>query len=146
MIQPEINRTFTPRDIAKFVIDNDKEDIFKSAKLNFDEFVSAVGRMDAVNQIIVFKNGEELCGTLGWFFITDENKHLVGKHEWRIPEDLVHGDILYLSFIATKGDCDVLAIKKMFEEMGYRKRITRRRGFTKGKWYEHRIFKGDGND
>lgn len=141
MFQPELNKDFTPEQIADFVINNDKGNIFASEQLNRDLFVEAIRRLNDLQFIIVFKNEGALQGVLGWHFVSDENKHLVSKASWRLPENLVDGDILYLSFIATKGNCDVVAIKTMFEQMGYRKRITRRRGYTKGKWYEFRIKK-----
>lgn len=140
-LQPEINKGFLPEEIADFVLDNDKDNIFASAKENKNDFISAIKRMNDVNQVIVFRNNDVLWGVLGWLFTTEEEKHLVSKQVWRLPENIVDGEILYLSFIATKGNCDVLAIKKMFEDMGYRDRITKRRGFTKGGWYEHNIAK-----
>lgn len=143
MLQPEINKDISQVQIASFVIDNDIDGVFKSARANRTEFEIALRRLQEVNQIIVWKDCGELRGVLGWFFITDKNKHEVGKTIWRLPQDLVNGDILYLSFISTKGNCDVLAVKKMFEEMGYREKITRRRGFTNGRWYEKRIFRED---
>lgn len=139
MFQPEINKDFTPHEIATFVLQNDQGEVFKSAKLNPYEFETAIHRLNEVHQIIVFKNGQRLWGVLGWFFVTEENKHRVHKQLWRLPQNLTEGEILYLHFIITRGDCDVLAIKRMFEDMGYRKRITKRRGFTKGKWYEHPV-------
>ncbi len=141
MFQPEINKSFTPEEIADFIISNDKGNIFPSEKLNKELFISAINRLNDLGFIIVFKDGDVLQGVLGWHFLTDENKHEASKASWRLPENIIDGDILYLSFIATKGHCDVLAIKKMFEEMGYRDRITRRRGYTKGKWYELKVAK-----
>lgn len=141
MIQPEINTKFTHRQIAQFVLDNDKDNIFTSARLNRFSFEEVILRLNAYKQVITFDNNGELWGVLGWYFVTDENKHEATKAVWRVPDKCTQGDILYLSFISTKGDCDVLAIKKMFEDMGYRKKITRRRGFTKGKMYEHKIAK-----
>lgn len=141
MIQPELNMKFTPEEIANFVIDNDKDGKFRSAAMNKEEFINAVRRMNDVRQIITFVSNGELWGVLGWMFVTEENKNQVSKQIWRLPEDIVNGDILYLSFIMTKGECDILGIKKMFQDMGYRKRINKRRGFTKGRWYEHKIFK-----
>lgn len=141
MIQPEINKKFTHQQIANFVIDNDTGHIFSSAKLNKHSFEEVIWRLNAHEQVITFDNNGELWGVLGWYFVTDENKHLATKAIWRLPDKFTEGDILYLSFIATKGNCDVVAIKTMFEQMGYRKKITRRRGFTKGKWYEKRIFR-----
>lgn len=143
MIQPELNKSFCAEEIADFVLENDNEGLFKSAKLNREEFINAIQRMDKECQVIVFRRQDILWGVLGWIFVTEENKHLVSKQIWRLPDNIIDGDILYLSFIATKGNCDVLAVKKLFEDMGYRKRITKRRGFTKGKWYEKRIFKGE---
>lgn len=145
MFQPEINKSFTHQEIVDFVLDNDKENIFASARLNKHQFEESVFRLNAFKQVIVFKNEDKLWGVLGWYFVTDENKHEASKATWRLPNNITNGDILYLSFISTKGNCDVLAIKKMFEEMGYRKKITRRRGFTKGKFYEHRITKKEEN-
>ncbi len=141
MIQPELNKVFSQSDIAKFVLDNDKLGLFKSAAANRTEFAIAIRRMNDAGQIIVFNNNGKLNGVLGWCFTDDKRKHELSKQCWRLPNNIVDGDILYLSFIATTGNCDVLAIKKMFEEMGYRKRITRRRGFTKNGWYEKNIFK-----
>lgn len=141
MIQPEINKKFTHQQIARFVLENDKNKIFESARLNRYQFEETVFRLNAYEQVITFDNNGELWGVLGWYFVTDENKHEATKAVWRVPNNCTQGDILYLSFIATKGDCDIVAIKTMFENMGYRKRITRRRGFTKGKFYERSIFK-----
>lgn len=138
MIQPEINKDYTPTQIADFVLNNDNEGIFKSAALNREQFIGAIGRLNRIEHIIVFK-GDELEGVFGWFFITEENKHLVGKQIWRLPEDLLNGDILYLAFIVTKNTCDLWAVKDMFEKMGYRKKISKIRGFSKNKWYEHNI-------
>lgn len=146
MIQPEINRKFAPLEIAQFVLENDKENKFLSARYNFKEFIEAIRRMNEVSQIITFDNDGEIWGVLGWLFTTEENKHQVSKQCWRLPENIVDGDILYLSFIATKGDCNILGIKKMFEDMGYRKRVNKRRGFTKNGWYEFKIFKGASNE
>lgn len=142
MFQPELNKIFSPIEIADFVLENDKDGLFKSAKVNKSQFIIAIERMNDVEQIIIFRNGNILWGVLGWCFTTDEEKNLLSKQIWRLPNNITIGDILYLSFIATKGNCDVLAIKKMFEEMGYRKKITRRRGFTKNGWYE-KIIQGD---
>lgn len=136
MIQPELNKDFNPIQIADFILDNDKLGLFMSARYHKEDFVNAIEQMNQVHQVITWKNDKEIWGTLGWIFVTEENKHMVGKQIWRLPENIVDGEILYLSFIATKGNCDVLAAKKMFEEMGYRKRITKRRGFTKNGWYE----------
>lgn len=142
MIQPELNKQqFSQSDIANFVIDNDTKGLFKSAALHKTEFAIAIRQMNDAGQIIVWRYGSELHGALGWCFTTDDRKHELSKQVWRLPENIVNGDILYLSFIATKGNCDVLAVKKMFEDMGYRKRVTRRRGFTKNGWYEFRIFR-----
>lgn len=143
--QPEINKTFSAKEIADFVIGNDKDRLFLSAAANFEEFIKAIERMDEASQVIVFINKGELWGVLGWVFTTDESKHLLSKQIWRLPENIVDGDILYLSFIATKGNCNVVGIKTLFEQMGYRKRINKRRGFTNGKWCERKIFKGDTN-
>lgn len=143
--QPEINKSFSAQEIADFVINNDKEDIFSSAKLNKEQFIQAIQRLNDSGFVIIFKNEESLHGVLGWYFLTDENKHEASKATWRLPDSIVDGDILYLSFISTKGNCDVLAIKNLFEEMGYRERITRRRGYTKGRWYERRIAKKEEN-
>lgn len=151
MIQPEINKKFNHRQIAKFVLDNDKDNVFSSARLNRNQFEECIFRLNAHEQVITFDNNGEIWGVLGWYFVTDENKHEATKAIWRLPDKCTNGDILYLAFIATKGNCDVVAIKTLFEKMGYRKRITRRRGFTKGKWYECKIFrekeiiKGDSN-
>lgn len=139
MYQPEINKSFTPQEIADFVLNNDTGNIFSSAKLNKTQFIEAIQRLNSLEFVIVFKNEGQLHGVLGWYFLTDENKHEASKATWRLPDSIINGDILYLSFIATKGNCDILAIKKIFEDMGYRKKITRRRGFTKGHWYEFRI-------
>lgn len=141
MIQPEINKKFTHQQIAKFVLDNDMDNIFASARINRYQFEEVILRLNAYEQVITFDNNGELWGVLGWYFVTDENKHEATKAVWRLPDKCTCGDILYLSFIATKGDCDVLAIKNMFENMGYRNKITRRRGYTKGRFYEKRIFK-----
>lgn len=139
--QPEINKKFSGLEIAEFVINNDTDGLFLSAAKNKDEFVKAIDRMNEVEQVIVFRNGEDLCGALGWVFTNDTEKHILSKQVWRLPDQITQGDILYLSFIATKGNCNVVGIKTMFEQMGYRKRITRRRGFTKGGWYEKEIFR-----
>lgn len=143
MVQPKINRTFSSEYIANFVLDNDKEDKFLSARLNKEEFVNAVKRMNHAEQIIVFSDQGTLKGVLGWIFVTEENKHLVSKQIWRLPDNIIDGDILYLSFILTLGNCNVLGVKKLFEDMGYRKRINKRRGFTNNGWYEYKIAKGD---
>lgn len=141
MIQPEINKHFSQSDIVSFVINNDTRGLFKSAALHKTEFAVAVRAMNDVSQVIVWRDGMELKGVLGWCFTTEERKHELSKQVWRLPQDIVNGDILYLSFIATKGNCDVLAVKKMFEDMGYRKRVTKRRGFTKNGWYEKNIYR-----
>lgn len=146
MIQPEINKTFTPEQIANFVLNNDIDGKFKSAALNKEEFINAIKKMNDVEQVITFDNEGEIWGVLGWLFTTEEGKYQVSKQCWRLPENIVDGDILYLSFIATKGNCNVLGIKKMFEDMGYRKRVNKRRGFTKNGWYEKLIFKGESNE
>lgn len=141
MFTPEINRQFTPAQIVKFILTNDNKNIYASEKLNVDEFLRAIKRLNDLNKIIVWKNGQELWGVLGWYFVTDENKHEATKANWRLPKDIVHGDIIYLSFIQTKGNCDVLAVRRLFDHLGILDRITRKRGFTKGKWYEDRIYK-----
>lgn len=141
-LQPEINTKFSAEEIASFVIDNDDDDIFLSARANKKEFIRAITRMNDIKQVITFDNNGQIWGVLGWCFTTEERKHELSKQIWRLPENILDGEILYLSFISTKGNCNILGIKKMFEDMGYRKRITKRRGFTKGKWYEHEIFKG----
>lgn len=141
MIQPEVNWHFTPEQIADFIIDNDKCDIFKSARLNKEQFIEAIRTLNYLKYIIIFQKDKELHGVLGWYFVSDENKHKATKATWRLPDNIIDGDILYLSFIATKGNCNILGIKKMFEDWGYRNRITRRRGYTKGAWYENNIFR-----
>lgn len=141
MFKPEINRSFSAVEIADFIIDNDSDNLFTSASINRGQFIPAIERLDKLKQVIVFKNEGALWGVLGWYFVSDANKHEATKACWRLPEDITSGDILYLSFIATKGNCDVLGIKQMFEQWGYRKRITRRRGFTKGRWYENEIYR-----
>lgn len=141
MIQPEINTKFTHQQIASFVLDNDKDNIFASARRNKYQFEEVIFKLNAYKQVITFDNNGELWGVLGWYFVTDENKHEATKAVWRLPQIFTEGDILYLAFIATKGNCNIVGIKTMFENMGYRKRITRRRGYTKGKWYEKSIFK-----
>ncbi len=141
MFQPELNKDFSELEIANFILDNDKVGLFKSAALNKTEFEIAIRRMDDAKQIIVFKNGNRLQGVLGWCFTTEARKHELSKQVWRLPSNIIDGEILYLSFIATKGDCNVVGIKKLFEEWGYRKRITKRRGFTKNGWYEREIFR-----
>ncbi len=143
MIQPEINRTFSSEFIARFVLDNDKDGLFKSATLNREEFINAVSRMNKENQIIVFNNNGVLYGVLGWCFTTEEDKNLLSKQVWRLPTNITDGNILYLSFIATIGNCDVLAVKKLFKDIGITKRITHRRGFTKNGWYQRKVIKGD---
>jgi len=139
MFQPELNKDFSAKQIVDFVLDNDKRQIYKSEALNKEKFAEAIRRLDKLGFIIVFRNGNNLQGVLGYYFLTDENKHEASKANWRLPDNVTDGDILYLSFIATKGDCDIVAIKTMFEQMGYRNRITRRRGYTKGAWYEYKI-------
>lgn len=141
MIQPELNNTFSPKEIASFVIDNDKDKLFLSAKANFQSFVDAVQKMQDVGQIIVFNNNG-LWGVLGWCFTSEERKNELSKQVWRLPENIVDGDILYLSFIATNGNCNVLAVRKLLlEDLNYKDRITYKRGFTKNGWYQHKIFK-----
>ena len=139
MIQPEINKAFSQSDLANFIIDNDEKGLFVSAKLNRTEFLIALRRLDEINHIIVFQRDGKLKGVFGYFFVTEENKHLVGKQIWRLPENLIDGDILYLAFIITIEKCDVLAIKKMFEDGGYRKKIKKIRGFSHNHWYEHSV-------
>lgn len=136
MIRPELNKDFTALQIADFILDNDKLELFMSARYHKEDFIDAIDRMNQVNQLITWKNENQIWGALGWIFVTEENKYMVGKQIWRLPENIVDGEILYLSFIATKGNCSILAAKKMFEDMGYRKRVTKRRGFTKNGWYE----------
>lgn len=143
MIQPEINKTFSSEFIARFVLDNDKDGLFKSARLNKEEFINAVSRMNKENQVIAFNNNGILSGVLGWCFTTEERKHELGKQVWRLPDNITDGDILYLSFIATIGNCDVLAVKKLFKDIGVTKRINYRRGFTKNGWYQRAVIKGD---
>lgn len=139
MIQPEINQYFSPGAIADFIIENDKDNKFVSEKLNKYEFINALSRLDSINHIITFRNEEKLVGAFGWFFIKEENKHLVGKRIWKLPEDLLDGDILYLAFIMTIEKCDILAVKKIFEDSGVRKVIKKIRGFSKNGWYEHGV-------
>ena len=137
MIQPEINKSFSQSDIANFIIDNDEKGLFTSAKLNRIEFEIALRRLDEINHIIVFQNEGKLVGAFGYFFIKEENKSGVGKQIWRLPDNLLDGDILYLAFILTTEKCDVLAIKKMLEDGGIRKVIKKIRGFSNDRWYEH---------
>lgn len=139
MIQPEINKEFSPEELASFILDNDKDDLFISAKLNKEEFINALRRLDAINQVIVFSKDKRLAGVFGYFFITEESKHLVSKQIWRLPDNLIDGDILYLAFIMTTEKCDVIAIKTMLEAGGIRKVIKKIRGFSNNKWYEHQV-------
>lgn len=139
--KPEINKYFSAEQIADFILENDNKNVFPSARLNRDQFVQAIKRLNNLNYVIVFRNGDSLQGVLGWYFVSDFNKHEATKATWRLPDNITDGDILYLSFIETKGDCDIVAIKTMFEDMGYRKKITRRRGYTNGAWYEKKIFR-----
>ena len=140
MLQPKINKTFSSEFIADFVLSNDKDDVFKSAKKNRDEFVNAIRRLNHIDHIIVYSKDGQLCGVFGWFFIKEENKHEVGKQIWRLPDNLTDGDILYLAFILTIEKCDLIATKRIFEDLGYRKRINKIRGFSHDRWYEHRVY------
>lgn len=143
MLQPELNKTFSELDIVNFVLDNDRAGLFKSAAANKIEFTIAIRKMNDAGQIIVFRDGYVLRGVLGWCFTDDSRKHELSKQIWRLPTDIITGDILYLSFVTTNGNCNLVGIKKLFETWGYRKRITRRRGFTRNGWYEHFIFRQD---
>lgn len=139
MIKPEFNKDFSQFDIVNFIIDNDKDEIFKSTKYNKTESLIAIRRLNEINHIIVFKKDNKLVGVFGWFFVTEESKHSVGKQIWRLPKNLINGDILYLAFIITKERCDLIALKKMLEDMGYRKRIKKVRGFSNNSWYERNV-------
>ena len=140
MIQPKINRTFSSEYLADFILNNDKDDTFKSAQYNRGQFVDALRRLNYLEQIIVFSKDGVLCGVFGWFFITEETKEQVSKQIWRLPDNLTDGDILYLAFILTTEPCDLIATKKLLEDGGIRSRIKKIRGFSKSHWYEHNVY------
>lgn len=149
MIQPKINQTFSSEFIANFIINNDSDDIFSSAKLNVEEFVEAVRRLNNIDHIIVFEEDGVLKGVFGYYFVNEDEKHKATKAIWRLPDNLTDGDVLYLAFILTIEKCDLWATKEILEK--YRDKIKKIRGFSKGLWYEHDIFheqediKGDRN-
>jgi hypothetical protein len=74
--------------------------------------------------MMIFRRDDgNIIGICGWVLINDTKD--VNKLTWTLPEDITNGDILYITIAVLTNGISTLKIKKIFEEMGIKKRIKR---------------------
>lgn len=112
------NTSILIREIREFVLE---QEVFqKSAKQFPDNFKEHWERLREVNQIMLFGEIEGICS---WAIIREEDKKDINKIRWILPDNISSGNVLYIDVcVLTKG-ASIFKIKKLFEEMGYRKFI-----------------------
>lgn len=110
-------------DIVDFVLRNG-EGHFDSAKFYMKNFLEHWRRLIENDLVMVFvDNNEEITGVCSWAVMWDKDKRDINKTRWILPDNIAVGNVLYIDVcVLTKG-ASIFKIKKLFEEMGYRKFI-----------------------
>ena len=106
-----------------------------------DNFREHLQRVTQENQLMVFTCDDKLVGMCSWIFTDEYRKQFIYKTRWQFPEDISKGDILYITMcVLTKG-CNVLKIKKLFEDIGMRSKINSVywNNVKRGKTFKRRI-------
>ena len=118
--------------IVKYIKDNDtlqKMLVHPKWESSLEEQVL---RLLSVNQVLGYTRKGQLTGVFGWALIDDIKK--VNKIRWTLPDNIISGHILYVSFGVLDKEERIGLVKKFFDESDFK--------FDEAIWtYNMRMFK-----
>ena len=103
------------KEIEELIQEKDVKGVFATRHRWRANFVKYFQKMIAVKQIVTFRRDGELVGLCSWLMVDDDRKLQINKTTWRIPDNVVEGNIIYVGVCILSEGASIFKVKKFLE-------------------------------
>ena len=108
----EDNEDLSVNEIEDFMNRHDALGVFDTRRFWPDNFKIHFVKIIAANQIVTFRDENNLAGLCSWMFVDENNKHDINKIRWTLPENIENGDIAYIDVCLLRNDVNIYRLRE----------------------------------
>lgn len=93
------------KEIDEFIVRNDRDGYILATRCEWwDNYFLHLARLVEVDQMIIQRDDQgKIIGICGWVLTDKAYEHEINKANWKLPEDISHGDILHITICVMDG-------------------------------------------
>ena len=104
-------------------ISNYGNERFETRRKYYKNYYCQLARLFDSDQLLILRGLEnEIIGVCGWIRVKQNDEWKINKITWTLPEEILNGENLYISFCVLKGK-NMWSIRKKIKEI-YDKKIN----------------------
>lgn len=116
------------KQINEFISSN-SSNRFGSIPYFRDNFDQCIKRLYDSDLFIVLTDEGGIQGVCGWCLVSKDNENDINKGRWVLPDEIEHGNILYVAVCVLNEGCNMWKVREFFND------LTRENNIGEALWF-----------